>query len=122
MESWRSFVAVLPLLENLTIHPASSRFSVGMEKFTEEYMKTLEASFLHGDSKLGVRQDNASTSFDDSESLRILTTSEQTPQNATFEPHPQELEPPPNKQRVCFQKLSDAELQVLAKPMVLKST
>ena len=50
----RSFAVVSPsLLQNLTIHPASSRFSLGMEEFTDEFFKAMEANFLHGDNKLG---------------------------------------------------------------------
>ena len=69
MEKQRSYAVVSPsLLENLTIHPTSSRFSLGMEEFTDEYMKAMEANFLHNDNKLGAQHDNASTStsFDNS--------------------------------------------------------
>ena len=120
MESQRFFAVVSPsLLENVTIKPTSSRFSLGMEEFIDEYMNTMEANFHRGDNKLGALRDNASTSLS---SLRPLATSQHTRQNATIEPHPRELETPPKKQRVHFQKLSDAEIQVLAKPMVPKNT
>ena len=86
MESQRSFAVVLmSLLEKLTIHPTSGRFSLGMEEFNDEYMKTMEANFRRGDNKLGALRDNASTS---SSSLRPLATSQHTRQNATIEPHP----------------------------------
>ena len=30
------------LLKNVSIHPTSNRFSLGMEEFTESYLKSLE--------------------------------------------------------------------------------
>ena len=100
-------VVVSPsLLQGITIHPTSARFSLGMEEWTDSYLKQLEKEnptlkFDTATPSLGVFERERDISL---HPLNRAASSER----ATKQPHPQRLEPPPKKQR--FSTLSSEEL------------
>lgn len=97
----------------LTVHSTPSRLSLGMEEFTNSYLKSMEANFPAEDvDKLSAQQ---------SILLCLPIYSEHTPKRVN-EPHPRKLEPLPKKQKVRFQMLSSEELGSLCKPNVPRNT
>ena len=123
-----TIVVSLSLLESVTIHRTSNLFSLGMEEFTESYLKSLEervsAESVEKSEEEPNMQPTSTGNTDDSTSLRLPTAvyPEHTPRPFSSKPHPQELEPPPKKQNVRFQILSSEELGSLCKPNVPRNT
>ena len=115
-------VVVSPsLLENLTVYPTSNLFSLGMEEFTESYLKSIEENLPT--ESVEETSTHQTTSADDSiSSLCLPVYPEHTPKHVSSESHPEELEPPPKKQKVRFQTLSSEELGSLCKPNVPRNT
>ena len=56
------------LLKNVSIHPTSNRFSLGMEEFTESYLKSLEENLSTDSGEQTISSDLGS---DDSVSLHL---------------------------------------------------
>ena len=120
-------VVSLSLLESVTIHRTSNLFSLGMEEYTESYLKSLEerlpAESVEESKEEPNTQPTSTGSTDDSTSLRSpIVYTEHAQRLFSSELHPQELEPPPKKQTVRFQILSSEELGSLCKPNVPRNT
>ena len=109
------------LFESVTVHPTSPRFSLGMEEWTDSYLKSLEDQFSMQDTELSLNQQSSSSLGASVNSPHLPTygpTSEHAPKGVLIQPHPQDLELLPNK---CFQTLSSTELDKLLKPCIPKN-
>ena len=98
-----------------------------MEEFIESYLKSLEerlpAESVEKSEEEPNMQPTSTGSTDDSTSLRLpIVYTEHAPRPFSSEPHPQELEPLPKKQKVHFQILSSEELGSLCKSNVPRNT
>ena len=115
------------LLENLTVHPTWSQFSLGMEEWTDSYLESLERSLSAVSSRLNT---HASTNSSPPKSrpgpssqlapLQSCLQFLQLPLTASTQVQPPECPPPANKTR--FFKLSKEELDTLSIASVPKNT
>ena len=122
------FPVVSPsLLESITVHPTRPEFSLGMEEWTDSYLKSLERNLSAVSSRL-----NAHSSLSPpppksrpgpSSQLAPLQPHPQylsLASTANIQVHPSECSPPAKKTR--FSKLSKEELDTLSKACVPKNT
>ena len=122
------FPVVSPsLLESITVHPTRPEFSLGMEEWTDSYLKSLERNLSVVSSRL-----NAHSSLSPPPPKSRPGPSSQL---APLQPHPQYLslastaniqvhpsECPPPAKKTRFSKLSKEELDTLSKACVPKNT
>ena len=111
------------LIENLPTHPVSPRFSLGMEQWTESYLKSIDQN-LSGQGDCD-QTDSCSSSECSSSSLRPPNSRphpQPTFKHVLLQPHPQDLAPPPKQQKKRFHTLSNEELERLSTPTTSRNT
>ena len=118
--SFERFVVSPSLLQGITIHPTSPRFSIGMEEWIDSYMENvyptrrINERFKYA-TETEARQTSASSSA--ASSLHPLASRATYFEHAPNQPHPECIEPPPKKQK-RFQTLSCEELDKLSTPYI----
>ena len=122
------FPVVSPsLLESITVHPTRPEFSLGMEEWTDLYLKSLERNLSAVSSRLNAHSSPPRSSLPKSRPgpSSQLAPLQPRPQylplasTANIQVHPSECPPPAKKTR--FSKLSK-ELDTLSKASVPKNT
>ena len=85
----------------------SPRFSLGVEGWTDSYLKSLENQLTVQNTDLLLNQRTLSLELGATWDLLHLPTSKQAPKRVLIQLHPQNFELPPAKK--CFQTLSTIE-------------
>ena len=112
-------LAVSPLLlESITIHPILPRFGLGMEEWTDSYLKSLEVKLSVQNTYISLNQRTWSLELGDATRNSLhLHTSKHAPKRVLI---PQDLKLSPSKK--SFQMLSSNEHYKLSKPCTPKNT